>query len=215
MDRNTRESDTFWQLDRVSIAHRSSDFQLRRIMRDRQKPRPTLEMLVRNLRALAGAALLGACTDVAPRLTPIPEYRGLRHPPLPAGTTHLAGYLLSRGAGVGYAVAHLQQADRELLLLNRPVGRDSTGEVRWETVEAVALPERDSSLVLALGTCGLGEAPVLDIEIIALVRPDQGKPVWPDVRAAWRADSVSGHFVSVPTDRIRCLDEGYDADGAR
>ena len=168
----------------------------------------------RSLQVLIGAALLAACAE-APRLTPIPEYRGLRHPPLPAGTTELAGYLLSRGAGVGYAVAHLQQADRELLLLDRAVGRDSAGKVNWETIEAVALPRRDSSLVLALGTCGPGEDPVLDPAIIALVRPDKGKPVWPHLRAAWRADSVSGHFVAVPTDRIRCVDEGYDADGAR
>jgi hypothetical protein len=102
-----------------------------------------------------------------------------------------------------------------LLLLNRPLGNDSAGKAHWETIEAVALPRRDSSLVLALGTCGLGETPVLDLAIVALVRPDHAKPIWPDVRAAWRADSASGHFVSLPTDGLRCLNEGYDADGAR
>jgi hypothetical protein len=159
---------------------------------------------------LAALVLLG-CTGQALEVTPVPEYRGRRHPPLPDSAESLAGYLLGADVLGGHAVEHLRIGIREYLLLSRGLGRDSSGKAAWEILDAVALPPRPADLEIALGTCGRGVGPAwnADSEVIAYVRPELAKEFWAGVAVAWRASRATGRFEPEPVRGLRCINEGY------
>lgn len=167
--------------------------------------------VVRRISALLVAFVLLGCASRTYELTPVPEYRGLRHPPLPNGGESLAGHLLGVDVVGGHAVELVRMGDREYLLFSRGLGHDSTGMPEWEVLDAVALPPRADDLEISIGTCGRGSGPdwTGDSEVVAYVRPEWNVEYWSGVVVAWRANRATGRFEPEPVHGLTCINEGY------
>jgi len=155
---------------------------------------------MRRFFVVIAALVLAGCAGRASEIEPVPEYRGLRHPPLPDGGESLGGHLLGVDVVGGHAVELVRIDGQEYLLLSRGLGQDSTGMPEWEALDAVELPPRATGMEISLGTCGRGSGPAwtADPEVVAYVRPELNKEFWSGVAVAWRASRTTGRFEPEP-----------------
>ena len=77
----------------------------------------------------------------------------------------------------------------------------------WKVVDAIWVPVGPDSLSL-VNFCAVGRD-LFDATVVALAFPPQ-RGLYTRVFAAWRADTIAGHFTVVPRAIVRCAQESVD-----
>lgn len=134
------------------------------------------------------------------------EYIGLRHPPLPAGLSDQAGYLINPDGEIEYAVAYIARKSGGMLWLERLTHRNPLGHPFFEVRAVLSLPPLSNQDSLIFGQCRLDGA--IDPEIIAIVAETDAE-IYREIRQAWRASREGERFEPLPVDRLACINESY------
>ncbi len=121
------------------------------------------------------------------------QYIGLTYPPLPAGVTEQLSMLIQDAEGYGLWL--VDDGTDKMLWLGKVTSSTSSGAAEWVVKDVLALSKLGAGLVLNPDACSLNDA--IDTEIIALAQNDT-------IRYAWRANTATEKFESLPTEGIRC-----------
>ena len=159
-----------------------------------------MRFIVPALLAVAACAPRASDPAPAPRsvLATLP---GTEHPPRVSGLTERGSYLVDEDGGRWVVAELVATASGERgLVLEEVVSPGSVATARWRTAAIQRLEARDSLLTIQLGTCALSGSP--DRAIVALGTA----ATKPEVREAWRADTVARRFLRLDSRKVTCTD---------
>jgi len=152
------------------------------------------------------------------------EWIGTHYPPLPDGASyrggdsmHAAGNNKSNSSDGEYALSIIDVRGREMIWLNRVIGKASEGRAKKIVTGVLVPPEVPKGYVLEYGICGTerrGHPAAqpepsdvrVDPEIVAVIRREKTK-VLTSARWTWRADRDTGRFKEVDPKGIVCLND--------
>lgn len=132
-------------------------------------------------------------------------------PPYPAGLKQKSGFCVGDPDSddtCSHSIAFLGYEDQQPVVIVAQRFHDRVGQrARWRVTDEMPYPHLRKDEQLAVSICERDG--VLDPKLMAIV-VDGGDVEWySDVRTAWRLDGESGRFTQLPTEGIRCMNEGW------